>query len=267
MRLNLHSNGGLLEGNLLIYLDAAAGRHLRLTESWSTPRLVSVFTRLGVQVRWHGRQAAEGGLDCAQLKAQQAALVDYDLDYDHSLFGDIPDPCSDEALENAADSEARSNSAAQVATDTRAHGGSAAKHAAEIEQPGEGSEAVVQDKTTEAGGKTGASAVTKAGGLNIKARVAKAMAARAAAGGLLWEERGGNAIEISGKVGLGVYNGGRGHAEGQGGGTGSEPPRQPLSKRMRVSIRGRSADAHPRSAASIKLLVEILDWVGESPFL
>ena len=124
-----------------------------------------------MQVRWHGKQEAiQGDLDCAQLKARQASLVDYDLDYDHGLFGDIPDPCSEDAIENVVDAEA--DEAPAVA------------EVAKTEPPEKSQQQAAQVPVAEAAeafAKTGSGSA--AGGLSVKARVAEAMAARGATTG------------------------------------------------------------------------------------
>ena len=211
-----------------------------------------------VQVRWHGKQEAmQGSLDCAQLKARQAALVDYDLDYDHGLFGDIPDPCSEEATDDMAD----------TGTDDAPAVADMAAEVAATEPPAESKRAAEAPVTeaAEAAAKTGPSGSAAAGGLSVKARVAEAMAARGATTGGAQQAVGDNA-SIAGEGGgvLGKVDRDSGFRGGQGEAAAGEEPRQPLSKRMRIGIRGRSGDAHARSAASIKLLVQILDWVGKS---
>ena len=247
-------------------------------------------------------------MTCADLRARQAALVDYDLDYDHSFFGDIPDPCSGdieaEGTGEAPDKESaaadkirempsadahgraeraagaagsagtggsQAGGAAKVGADSMHSGGAsnpgtegaqaaeAPDVGADILQPSGAAEAVGGSaKAAGILGPIGRSAVGAGGGLSTaKARVAEVLAARDVAQGLA--------------AGSGI-GGARSGKQGAGGGLDKgrdavgEERKLPLSQRMRVSIRsaaGDQGDRHARSAASVKVLVEILDWIGE----
>ncbi|CAL8472254.1 g11796 [Coccomyxa elongata] len=262
-----------------------------------------------LQVRWHGPQAQAGGqITCADLRARQATLTDYDLDYDHSFFGDIPDPCSGDSEAEGADEAsqekqaasdkvrevpsadahgqtervagaasnvggdgAQAAGAATVGADNMQSGGasdagSGGAQAAEAPALGAnkvqsgGAAKVFGASTQSAGGAEsgggGGSAVGTGGGLStVKARVTEALAARDAVQG----------VSVGSGIG-GVHSVGGGLEEGREGGNAiGEERKLLLSQRMRVSIRSASGDRgdrHARSAASVKVLVEILDWVG-----
>lgn len=266
-------------------------------------------------MRWHGPQAEAGGqITCADLRARQATLTDYDVDYDHSFFGDIPDPCSENSEAEGADEASQEKQAAsdkdREVPSADAHGqtesvagatsnvgsdgaqaagavtagaknvqtggapdaGSGGPQAAEGPASGankvqsRGAAKVIGASTQLAGGAEsgggGGSAVGAGGGLSTaKARVTEALAARDALQGVA----AGSGI---GGVQPGRQRGGEGLEEGREAGHAIEEERKlPLSQRMRVSIRSASGDRgdrHARSAASVKVLVEILDWVGES---
>lgn len=199
--------------------------------------------------------------------------MDYDLDYDHSLFGEIPDPCSEETTEAAAAPTAPTIEGGEaVKSQTASQRDDATAQSGENHRKSHGD-------SSGAGRGNAAQAGALPGGLSsAKARVAEAIAARAALAGLTAEEqqlqagshvRGGNldGSNVGGTGGDPM----RGHAL-EGGGLsedmdleGDEGEKLPLSQRVRVSIRrAGGADRHERSAASIKVLVQVLDCVGES---